>query len=109
MTIVGFLGVSIPVFFTAMLLIYIFVLRLQWFPATGMGTAGMDFSLGDNLRHLFLPALSLGLLRTAVFMRYTRASVLEVINHDYIRTARSKGLQKRVVVMRHMVPNACYL
>jgi peptide/nickel transport system permease protein len=71
-----------------------------------MGTAGESFSLRDNLEHLFLPATALGVLRTAVFMRYTRASMLEVLHSDFMVTARAKGLRERVVVIRHGLRNA---
>jgi peptide/nickel transport system permease protein len=69
-------------------------------------TAGEDFTLADNLRHVFLPALALALVRTSVFMRYTRASVLDVINNDYVRTARAKGLKNLLITSRHILRNA---
>ena len=106
LTILGFAGLSVPVFFLGMLLIYIFALRLGWFPTSGMRTAGEPFSLQDNLRHLVLPALSLGVLRTAVFLRYTRASMLDVLQSDYITTARGKGLTENLVIIRHAMRNA---
>lgn len=105
-TVIGFIGLSVPVFFLGMVLIYVFSLRLGWFPTSGMGIAGNDFDLMTNLRHLFLPALSLGLVRMAMFMRYTRSSMLEVIHADYIRTARAKGLPPRTVFTRHALRNA---
>ncbi|HNS02316.1 MAG TPA: ABC transporter permease [Anaerolineae bacterium] len=106
LTLFGFTGISIPDFFLGMILIFIFALKLGWFPTSGMVTAGTEFSWSDNLRHLFLPALALALVRTSVFMRYTRASVLEVINEDYVRTARAKGMTERVVTVRHILRNA---
>lgn len=106
LTLFGFTGISIPDFFLGMILVFIFALKLKLFPTSGMVTAGTEFSWGDNLRHLFLPALALALVRTSVFMRYTRASVLEVINDDYIRTARAKGMTEWVVIARHMLRNA---
>ncbi len=106
LTLFGFTGISIPDFFLGMILIFIFALKLKWFPTSGMVTAGTDFSWGDNLRHLFLPGLALALVRTSVFMRYTRASVLEVINDDYVRTARAKGMTEFVVIARHVLRNA---
>ena len=105
LTVLGFAGVSVPVFFTGMLLIYVFALKLQWLPTSGMTTPGEPFSLGDNLRHLLMPALAIGLLRTAVFMRYTRGSMLEVLQSDFVRTARSKGLSERTVTV-HALRNA---
>ena len=106
LTLFGFTGISIPDFFLGMILIFVFALKLGWFPTSGMVTAGEDFSWSDNLRHLFLPALALALVRTSVFMRYSRASVLEVINDDYVRTARAKGMTELVVTSRHILRNA---
>jgi len=106
LTILGFVGLSMPVFFLGMVFIYVFALRMDLFPTSGMVTLGEPFSLADNLRHLFLPALSLGLFRTAVFMRYTRSSMLEVLKEDYIRTARAKGLREPAIIVRHILRNA---
>lgn len=105
-TIFGFIGISIPDFFLGMILVFIFALKLKWFPTSGFITAGQEFSLADNLRHVFLPALALALVRTAVFMRYTRASVLEVLGNDYVRTARAKGLKQGLIILRHVMRNA---
>lgn len=106
LTFVGFAGISIPDFFLGMVLVYVFALELQLLPTSGISTAGESYSLVDNLRHLILPALALGLVRTAAFMRYTRASVLEVMNNDYVRTARAKGLREWRVITRHVLRNA---
>lgn len=106
LTFFGFAGISVPGFFVALILIYIFALQLGWLPSSGITTAGEDFSLWDNLQHLILPALSLALFRTAIFMRFARSSMLEVINQDYLRTARAKGLRERVIVVRHAFRNA---
>lgn len=105
-TFLGFAGISIPDFFLAMVLVYLFAIKWPIFPTSGIGTAGDAYSLADNLRHLALPALALGLARTAVFMRYTRASVLEVMNNDYVRTARAKGLREGLITTRHILRNA---
>mgnify|MGYP003608212477 CR=1 FL=1 len=105
-TFLGFTGISIPDFFLGMVLVYLFAIRWPLFPTSGMTTAGEPFALADNLRHLVLPALALGLVRTATFMRYTRNSVLEVMNNDYVRTARAKGLGEWLVVTRHILRNA---
>lgn len=106
LTILGFAGISIPDFFMGMILIFIFALRLGWFPTSGMVTAGESYSLMDNMRHIVLPALALALVRMAVFMRYTRASVLEVVKNDYVRTAKAKGLKHTLIVGRHILRNA---
>jgi peptide/nickel transport system permease protein len=105
-TLFGFAGISIPNFFLGMVLVYLFAIQWQILPTSGIGTPGEAWSLVDNLRHLALPALALGLARTAVFMRYTRASVLEVMNNDYVRTARAKGLREWLIVTRHVLRNA---
>jgi peptide/nickel transport system permease protein len=71
-----------------------------------MGTIGADFSLGDRLRHLLLPAATLGVVMVATWSRYTRASMLEVIGEDYIRTARAKGVAGGAVILKHALKNA---
>lgn len=106
LTLFGFTGLSLPDFFVALILIYIFALRLEWLPSSGISTAGEPFSLIDNLRHLILPATSLALFRTAIFMRFTRASMLEVINEDHMRTAKAKGLRSWTITRRHGLRNA---
>lgn len=106
LTLFGFAGISIPDFFLGMVLVYLFAIEWQILPTSGITTPGEPYSLVDNLRHLVLPALALGLARSAAFMRYTRASVLEVMNNDYVRTARAKGLREWLVVTRHVLRNA---
>lgn len=106
LTVVGFAGLSLPVFFVGMLFIYIFALKLDWLPPSGMRTAGEAYNLRDNLEHLLMPALAIGLLRTVTFMRYTRSSMLEVLNSDYLITARAKGLKERHVIIVHAMRNA---
>ena len=106
LTVFGFAGLSIPVFFLGMLFVYIFALKLQWLPSSGMRTAGEPASLADNLEHLILPALAIGSLRVVTFMRYTRNSLLEVLSTDYLITARAKGLRPRTVILVHAFRNA---
>lgn len=106
LTLAGFVGVAIPDFFLGLILVYIFALELRWLPSTGIGTAGDTFLLLDNLRHLVLPTLALALFRTAIFMRYARSSMLEVLTQDYMRTAKAKGLSRRTIVIRHGLRNA---
>ena len=81
-------------------------LKLRLVPIGGMTTAGAPFDIVDLIRHLALPAAILGFGYAALFMRYTRASMLEVISSDYITTARSKGLSGRLVIGRHAFRNA---
>ncbi len=96
-------GLSVPAFYLGVLLMYVFSIKLMWFPVVGGGELT---DLKDNLRHLFLPALTLGLIMTAYVTRMTRSSLLEILREDYVRTARSKGLTRRVVLYRHALRNA---
>ena len=89
-------GISLPIFWLGLLMMLVFSVRLQWFPAGGHGTAA----------HLVLPALVLGASSSAVIARMTRASMLEVLRQDYVRTARAKGLRERIVIYRHSLKNA---
>jgi len=102
LTILGFVGQSIPVFFVGLALIYVFSLRLAWLPVSGIATPGLSLSIVDNLRHLVLPMLSLSIFRITVFMRYTRSSFLEV----YLLVARAKGVSERRLVLHHAARNA---
>lgn len=106
LTVIGFIGISMPVFFLGLLFVYVFALKLNWFPSSGMRTAGQPYELMDNLRHLVLPALAIGMVRTVTFMRYTRNSMLEVLSSDYLNTARAKGLAERKVIWGHALRNA---
>lgn len=99
-----FLLASVPAFFFALLGIYVFSLRLDLLPIKGMHAIGKTGPL-DLLWHLVLPVTILALVQTADMVRYTRSSMLEVIRDDFMRTARSKGLKERVVIMRHALPN----
>jgi peptide/nickel transport system permease protein len=100
------LGISIPTFWLGMMILLLFSVRWRILPSGGMATIGMDFELGDRLIHLIAPALVLATLEIAGWSRYVRSSMLEVINQDYIRTARAKGLAERVVVYGHALRNA---
>jgi len=106
LTLLGFLTVSIPSFFLALVLIYVFALKLDWLPATGMYTVGQPRSFVDSVTHILLPATVLGLGQAAPIIRYTRASLLETIQLDYVVTARAKGLAESLVVTRHALRNA---
>ncbi|MCT4631513.1 MAG: ABC transporter permease [Firmicutes bacterium] len=109
-TFFSFLGLSIPAFFFGLLLIKWFAYDLEIFPVSGMISIGENYvGLGryiDILRHLILPAIVLALLQTATLMRYTRSSMIEVIDQDYIRTARAKGVREKVVIRKHAFRNA---
>jgi peptide/nickel transport system permease protein/oligopeptide transport system permease protein len=94
--VVSLLGLSMPVFWTGLVLIVIFSFWLRLFPIGGTGT----------LRHLILPAFTLSLPSIAMISRMTRSSLLEVLKEDYVRTAKAKGLSPRVVILRHALRNA---
>lgn len=102
LTVGVFLMLSIPVFFLSLGAMYIFSLKLDWLPASGMSTIGEAFSLLDRLRHLLLPSVVLAGYYAAMYARYTRSSMLEVMNEDYVRVARAKGLAERVVIVMHV-------
>ncbi len=92
----SFVAVSAPQFVVSLLLLYVFAVRLGWFPIGGYGT----------FAHLVLPALTLGLLGSGWYSRMMRSSMIDVLRTDFIRTARAKGLTRRRVILRHALPNA---
>ncbi|MGN6490220.1 MAG: ABC transporter permease [Devosia sp.] len=96
------IGYAIPDFYLAALLLIAFALNLHWFPLNGAGSA----DLIDRLRHVFLPAVTLALVKAAFLGRLTRTSVLEVYSKDYVRTARAKGASESRVTYRHALRNA---
>ncbi len=98
------LGASIPSFWFGLILMQIFASGLHWFPAAGYGDP--DASLIERLWHLVLPSVVLGTLNSALITRFTRASMLDVLGEDYIRTARAKGLGEKAVILKHALRNA---
>jgi peptide/nickel transport system permease protein len=122
--VVSLLGVSIPIFFLAILLKYVFAIQLGWLPTVGRQSvlidtphptnfyildaiiAGDPEAVWDCIQHLILPAIALGSIPLAIVARITRAATLDVQNEDYVRTARAKGLPPRVVDVRHIFRNA---
>lgn len=100
----GMLAASIPSFWLGLILMQIFAVRLGMFPVSGYGGPGTSFL--DRMHHLTLPAVALGLVSSALILRFTRASMLDVLGDDYIRTARAKGLIERRVVLKHALKNA---
>ena len=121
---ISLIGISIPVFFIAIILKYIFAVRLGWLPTVGRQSVLIETehptnfyildaiitrdwaALWDAIRHLILPAIALGSIPLAIITRITRASVLDVQNEDYVRTARAKGLAPHTVDRRHVLRNA---
>lgn len=97
------IGTSIPIFWLGIMLIYLFAVELGWLPASGRGER--LWTVG-GLQHLILPAISLGSLMMASTTRLTRAAMLEVLQEDYIRTARAKGLREQKVIYGHALRNA---
>jgi len=101
-TILAFVGISTPNFWLGLMLMWLFGLILGWLPICGMGHAG----IGDSLKHLILPTVTLGTAMTASLARLTRSGMLEVLREEYIKTARAKGLSERVVIYKHAFRNA---
>jgi len=110
LTVFAFIGISVPSFFLGLGAIFIFALKLGWLPASGITTIGADYKgialFLDYLKHVSMPAIVLALPTIAVVMRFTRSSMLEVLNQDFIRTAKSKGVSTRVVHLKHALRNA---
>ena len=101
---IAMLGASIPSFWLGIVLMQMFAVSLGWFPVSGYGEPGAP--LLERLHALVLPSTVLGLLNSALIIRFTRASMLDVLGEDYVRTARSKGLPERSVVLKHALRNA---
>src|SRR3954463_6505016 len=99
----AFLGFSLPTFFSGLVLIYFFSFKLHWFPFVYDKTTS---GLWPNIKQSIMPVTVLGLANSAALTRFVRASMLEVINQDYVRTARAKGLREKTVIIFHAVRNA---
>ncbi len=108
-TVLVMIGISLPSFFFGQLLKNIFAIQLGWFPSSGLIDASKDLSgvalLLDQAWHLFIPILTVVILSIGGRMRMTRTNMLEVLNSDYIRTARAKGLKEKVVIYKHAFRN----
>ena len=100
--ILALIGISMPVFWLALMLVLIFSVNLGWLPSVGMGSEGFV----DIIKHLILPSISLAVISAGVFARFTRSSMLDIIKEDYIKTANAKGLKQKVVVWKHAFKNA---
>lgn len=105
----SFLGLATPSFFAGLIGIYFFAFKLGWFPSQGtvtmIGSTGFELFI-DKLKHLVLPGLTLGLGSTAIYMRYMRTEMLDVMGSDFIRTAKAKGLSNHSVLYKHTLRNA---
>ncbi len=101
------IGIAVPGFWLAMLLIMLFSVHLQWFSAGGFDGWGAGLEgFGMGLKALLLPALALALVQAAILARITRSAVLEVMREDFVRSARAKGLSRRATLWRHVLRNA---
>ncbi|CAH1203675.1 Glutathione transport system permease protein GsiC [Paenibacillus plantiphilus] len=106
MTALSFLGTSIPPFFLGLGLIYVMGIELGWLPTGGMTTLGGTGGIGDIILHMILPVTVLGVTIAGKKVRYVRASMLDVLQQDYLRTARAKGLSEFMVTNKHALRNA---
>ena len=108
-TVLVMIGISLPSFFFGQMLKDVLALKLGWFPASGLVNATASFTgielLLDYVRHMFIPILTIVILSIGARMRMTRTNMLEVMNSDYIRTARAKGLKESVVINKHAFRN----
>lgn len=110
LTFLAFFGISFPAFFLACILKNVFALNLAWLPLSGLVTPGTNYTgfayICDEAVHLIMPVFVLAVISIGSLMRYTRMSMLEVVNQDYIRTARAKGLSEHNVIYKHGLRNA---
>jgi peptide/nickel transport system permease protein len=102
--VLALIGVSVPSFWLGLLLMLVFSVNLRWFPSGGY--VPLTENVIEGLRCMIMPAFALGFMQAALIARMARSSMLEVLRQDYIRTARSKGLRERLVVLRHALKNA---
>ncbi|MEZ4570824.1 MAG: ABC transporter permease [Thermomicrobiales bacterium] len=110
LTFMGFAGISVPQFWLALMLLYVFALRLGWLPSFGMQSAYVDDGFMphaiDAVKHYILPVTAITIVGLTGYMRYQRAAMLDVIRQDYVRTARAKGLSESKVILKHAWRNA---
>jgi peptide/nickel transport system permease protein len=106
LALVSVLGLSIPAFWFGMMLILTFAVNLHWLPSSGVAAAGLEGDPADRLLHLLMPSLVLSLIVLPYVVRFTRASLLDVLHQDFVRTATAKGLRRVRVVYGHALRNA---
>jgi peptide/nickel transport system permease protein len=104
-SIAAFAGISVPVFWLALVLILVFAVNLHWLPASGTPALG-EHGFGNHLRYLVMPVLTLALFYTGQFSRFVRAAMIETLRMDHVRTARAKGAPERRVILVHALRNA---
>mgnify|MGYP002511142965 FL=1 len=102
----SFLGSSIPGFFLSLLLVFVFTVKLGWVPSSGMSTLGTAGSFGDVARHMVMPVTVLAISIAGRNIRYIRSAMLEILQQDYLRTARAKGIGRFLVINKHALRNA---
>ena len=102
----SFIGVSIPGFFLALMLIYLFTVKLGWLPSSGMTTLGTEGGFWDVVKHMIMPVIVLAVSVAGSNIRYVRSSMLEILQSDYLRTATAKGLGRKRVINKHALRNA---
>ena len=102
----SFLGTSIPSFFLSLILVYLFTIQLGWLPSGGMTTLGAAPSVWDVVRHMVMPVIVLTASIAGSNIRYIRSSVLEILQQDYLRTARAKGIGRFLTINKHAMRNA---
>lgn len=104
----SFLGSSIPGFFLSLLLIFLFTVKLKWLPSSGMTTLGTEGGAGDVALHMIMPVIVLATSMAGSNIRYIRSAMLEILQQDYLRTAKAKGIGRFLVINKHALRNALY-
>ncbi|MDF2944746.1 MAG: ABC-type dipeptide/oligopeptide/nickel transport system, permease component [Herbinix sp.] len=102
----SFLGTSVPGFFLSLLLIYLFTIKLGWLPSSGMSSLGTGGDFIDVVKHMVMPVIVLATSMAGTNIRYIRSAVLEILQQDYLRTARAKGIGNFLVINKHALRNA---
>lgn len=102
----SFMGSSIPGFFLSLILIYIFTIKLNWLPSSGMTTLGTKSGVWDVIKHMIMPVTVLSISMAGTNIRYIRSAMLEILKKDYLRTAKAKGIGKFLVINKHAFKNA---
>jgi peptide/nickel transport system permease protein len=103
---ISFFSSSVPGFFLALILIYIFTIKLGWLPSSGMSTLGMEKSAIDVIKHMVMPVIVLATSMAGTNIRYVRSAILEILQQDYLRTAKAKGIGRFLVIYKHALRNA---